>query len=587
MVRWRTPALKIIRPTAAPAVLQQPPVGAPTAAATESAPAAPDSHGAAVPSRPKVEISGAGRADVPPTAPDDARAAKTLGFEVHAGAAQTANAEISAGRFDQSRSMVKISSVLPGLMKDWEGLPEGSVVLDLGSGKGFAIATAVAPERYEVGGNAFGETKEIWTRLATKVSHLRFVGITATSEQALVAPPKDPNHRYEMFAGTFFADVPTDQVVAAFGKKASSAYDVAGVFAYSSTPDKDLVKLHELTEPGTKTFIRWEKRTPGDTPANFQLPDGSVVDMAKYIETYFGEAFKVESVEEFPSDMLILTTKDAPAPRPPAVEMMHTQAHGTPPIRTFRVLDPSLTPQQRAANELKLWDSAAVPTRFSTLASGSIFPRGPWWVTDPAHPRNKVPASKEVAVAMLQEEIAATYASFSTETVQQKDPLWNQKILMMLVSTGDQAAAGAFFEAHRAELSARSPMGVAFTAVLDLAAGRSDTPAVQELAAHIPPAGVTLPQLRSQAVAQGSPVPVTLESLLADLRSGQGYSLEPANYPGAQPAQQWKSALKDKPAADKDTLTSTFDAVDALKMAVRTSPAAQEWMRAKLGQLSL
>jgi hypothetical protein len=535
----------------------------------------------------KVDLKGQSASAAAPVPAGDARAANTLGFEIHTETAAAENAAISSGKFDQSRSMMKVAGMLPGLTQTWAGLPKGSVVLDLGSGTGFAIGTAVAPERYNTTEWMYGESKEAWGELAQKLGHLNFVGVTATAEQALSVPTK--GERHQVFAGTFFADVPAEKVLGAFNQKAASAYDVLGVFAYSSTPDQDLAQLHALTAPGAKTFIHWDMQTAAGKLAQFQLPDGSLVDMEAYIQKYFGDAFSVESVFQWPSHMLVLTTKDGPPPRAPPVEMMHTDLHGTPPTRTFRVLDPALTSEQRAANELKLWDAAGVDHRFALLTNRAAVPDGPWRVRNPQERREWLKAPKDVALAMLQEETLATYGAFSKATVALKDPFWHHKMLAMIVSTGDLEQAAKFLEANRSAVTSRSPLDVAFSAVLDLAAGRTDTEAVRELERHVPPAGVSQRELAEQAARQGSRLPVTLESLMNDLRSGAGAAVLPDS-PG-DPSRQWQLRLEAAhapvAAEEKTSIASAFAAVDALKLAVRLSPVAQEWLKGRLGGLSL
>jgi hypothetical protein len=495
-------------------------------------------------------------------------------------AAEATNETINAARFDESRSIQNVIGNLPGLRAVLTGLAPRSVVLDLGSGLGVAIGTSFMPEKFPLTEHDYGESVKSRADVSKEVSHLRFVGVTADPEDRLRLPAKVSEGRYRIFGGRFFADVPTEELLGAFGEQAKVAYDMLGVFAYSSTPDRDLVKLHQVTVPGAKTFIHWNARTSAGPLARFQLPDGSLVPFTDYIQKYFGDAFDVESMES-PGQMLVLTTKQGAPPTPPPVEMVKTDLHSKPPTRYFRVLDPAITAEQRAKNDEALWHAVGVDTPLANIANPHIG-AFPFNVRDPAT-RAFVRAPPQQAMQMLERSLAATYSGFSRQTIEKMDPFWYHKVLAAIVATGDIESAQRFYDANRDGLNRGSPVDLAFTALVDLAAGRLESAELKTLATHFPDAGVDRSTLAARAAAEGNPLPMSLASILGDLRAGPRYSLlDGGNEYGRYASHKWNLKLQqakvDAAPADDRTIGSAFEAVKMLKRAWNHTAPAMAWL---------
>jgi hypothetical protein len=480
---------------------------------------------------------------------------------------------IRKGVFNQQRGIGRVAKDMPGLMDQLSGLPTGTVVLDLGCGKGVTLGSATHPLETRVLGT---ETEPPWGPLAEKLAHLQFVGVTATRAEMLLVPAQSPSGRYAILSGRLFEEIQTQELTQIYGKRFGAAYDDYGIFAYTSTPGKDLTKLHQVLLPGAQVRMVWRPDLSNHGVV-FQIPTGQVISFEDFIRLYARESFEVRTEP----NQLVLTAHGE-VPRFPQLELVHVEGDA-PGKRFFRVVDPSLSPQRILQNELQLWVE--------------LDPLGHY----AGHLRVDFTSPVQVFDGAFLKKIEEPYLPFSKSTVLALDPYFYQKALTSRVLVGDTAELSRFLVQHPEALRTGQPWDFLFEALVDLKQGKTTSPALDKIKPYLRHVGQDSARLREDALLERSPFAFSIQSIVDALFSKRPKDSEfllvnalDHPYPSSDP-RAWQRQINlsaetfaqgDTPlafshyrAADRIQSVSAAEAIEALRLVWHRLPEARAWMQ--------
>jgi hypothetical protein len=359
--------------------------------------------------------------------------------------------------FEQARPAGEVLDSLPQMRETMATLSEGSVAIDFGTGMGYTLAGM----RDGVGTN-----------------HLRYVGITAERRENLYEPMRSNSANHKIFAGRLFEDIPDRALLMAFGDRGSVAWDFHGILAYSPRPDRVLAKMHRLMKVGGRIFVYGGMADPDKYPGTdrIQLADGRYIPVLEYFQRFSGFKLTQETNpaarspgwkwSSDPERYLVLEKVSEKTTKLPELELV-LQRGNKPPNRLWRLKPTTLSQAERIASEKRL------------LMEPNPVTRGALKFQMFDYLRNKGVDLTEAELAELEHNVS----TFAPETLAEVAPRIHLDLALLTAMRGRGPDALAMLAAARGTASPR--VAAVYSALVDLARGRTDTPALTQLRADL------------------------------------------------------------------------------------------------------
>ena len=347
--------------------------------------------------------------------------------------------------------------------------------------------------------------------------HFQYILTTATRKAELEGSYRNEHgtpKNVKVIAESFFEDHTAKDIVDVNGQKPSLAYDMMGVFSYTTRPDRVLKLLYDSMADDGKVFLNTSmgqmKERPGRSAMThnwIQLADGRFVSYLDYIREYGG--FKIEEVpyqskgrksDEAHETSVILTKIPGQNPQYPEVEVVESRGY-KPPQLLFRVVDPKMSAEQKIKNEAPFWHRPW--DQLPGMRTGDeVLAR---YRNIPPHPNIEQRADFE--------KLEKALSHYSDVTVTQTDPLLINDMVIGKVQAYDVQVARKYFDHHQKSIRATGEYGIACEALLELSEGKTSSPSLEylgkKLAHRISPN-----DWYAEAQQEKSNVPFTVRSIL-------------------------------------------------------------------------
>lgn len=255
---------------------------------------------------------------------------------------------IRRGKFVDARPFDHVVLDMPWLQEKLTSLPPGSTVLELGSGRGFTLASIVGTSGLEQSPTRLQYQKDF--------AHLNFIGVTRTGRFGLVVKRTDPGGRYVILTGQLFQHLQASKIIKIYGQPIAAAFDELGVFTYSPRPDLDLRILKKVLIPTADVFVH-------GAGAKIQLKDGSFIGLVEYIKIFASNTFDVRIFERpiskdfsqnkdpaWDLDFSITLKSNAEPLELNPLELIEVLGR-KPGIRIFRILYADMTQEETLRNQ--------------------------------------------------------------------------------------------------------------------------------------------------------------------------------------------------------------------------------------------